>query len=135
MADPRPSVTRFVRAVVRAEIARGGDARDLDVAGRILNRLREDLGKLLGPAGIDVLLSRSLVLARRVHPVLAGVTTGPGGTLEGLGDVARDGAAIQEAVTAILSHFVELLVLLIGEELAMRLVRDVWPAAVEEETK
>jgi hypothetical protein len=134
MIEPRPTVTRFVRAVVRVEIARGGGAHDLDVVQRILTRLHHELGKLLGPAGFDVLLARSLVLARRAHPVLAGITAGPGGVLAGLDDVARDGDALREGAVAIVSHFVELLVVLIGEDLAMRLV-DVWPAAAEEEKR
>jgi len=132
MIEPRPSVTRFVRAVVRAELARGGGAHDSVVAQRIMMRLHQELGKLIGPIGFDVLLARSIVLARRAHPVLAGITAGPGGALAGLDDAARDGIALQEGALAIVSHFTEFLVMLIGEDLAMRLVRDVWPAAEEE---
>jgi hypothetical protein len=135
MVDPRPSVTRFVRAVVRVEIAHGGGAQDPDVARRIIERLHQDLVKVIGPAGFDVLLARSLVLARRAHPALAAVTPGPGGVLAGLDEAARDGVALQEGVMAIVSRFIELLVVLIGEDLAMRLVRDGWPAAAEEEKK
>ena len=36
---------------------------------------------------------------------------------------------------AIVAHFMELLAVLIGEDLAMRLLRDVWPAAAEEEER
>jgi hypothetical protein len=133
MTEPRPSVTRFVRAVVQTELERDGGARDFDVAQRILMRLHEQLGKLIGSAGFDVLVTRALVLARRAHPALAGVTAGPGGTIAGLDGAAGDGGALREGATAIVAHFIELLVILIGEDLAMRLVRDVWPAAEEEE--
>lgn len=63
MLQPRPSVARFVRLVVRVELARGGGAKDSDIAQRIISRLHPELGKLIGPAGFDVLLARSLVLA------------------------------------------------------------------------
>ena len=134
MNEPRPSVTQFVRAVARVEAERGGDA--LGVAPRIVKRLHDKLGKLVGGGGFDVLLARSLVLARRTHPVLAAVTAGRAGTLTGL-DVAppEDAAALQEGATAIASHFIELLVVLIGEDLAMELLRDVWPEATKEEAR
>jgi hypothetical protein len=124
-----------VRVVVRAEFARSSDANDSDVAQRIIFRLHSGLGKLIGPVGFDVLLARSLVLAQRTHPVLAGITAGAGGTLAGLDEATRDAAALQEAAMAIVSHVIELLVVLIGEDLAMRLVRGVWPEAAEEEKR
>jgi hypothetical protein len=132
MIEPRRSVTRFVKAVVRAEVSRGGGVEDSRVAQRITMRLHKELGNLIGPAGIDVLLARSVVLARRAHPVLAGITAGPGGALAGLDDAALEGAELQEGAMAIVSHFIELLVSLIGEDLAMDLVRTVWPVAAEE---
>ena len=98
-----------------------------------MTRLRQELGKLIGSAGFDVMLARSLVLARRTHPLLTGIMVVPGGTLTGFDQTARDPGALQESMAAVVSHFIELLVNLIGEDLAMRLVRDVWPAAAEEE--
>jgi len=133
MIEPRPSVTRFARAVARAELAVGGGAHDSDVAQRIAMRLHKALGKLLGPAGIDVLLARSVALARRAHPVLAGVVAGSGGTLAGLDDAALQGPELEAGAAAIIAHLFELLVVLIGEDLAMGLIRSVWPAADKEE--
>jgi hypothetical protein len=116
---------------VRAEPARGGDGSDAEVTSHIIARLRQELGKLIGPAGFDILIARSLVLARRAHPVLAGVTAVPGGTPAGLDDPALD----EVALIALVANFIELLATLIGEDLAMGLVIDVWPAAAEEEKK
>jgi hypothetical protein len=135
MIEPRRSVTRFVKAIVRAEVSRSGGVEDSRVAERITMRLHKELGKLIGPAGIDVLLARSVVLARRAHPVLAGITAGPGGALGGLDNAALEGAELQEGAMAIVSHFIELLVSLIGEDLAMDLVRTVWPVAAEEQDR
>jgi len=95
-------------------------------------RLHLELGGLIGAAGFDVLVARSLVLASRGHPVLAGISAGSGGTLLGL-EALGDRAAAEEAAISIVAHFIELLSVLIGEDLALRLVRNVWPAAAEEE--
>jgi hypothetical protein len=130
---PRPSVTRFVDAVARAERADGAD--DFDVAERIMKRLYQQLSKVVGPAGFDVVLARSIVLARRAHPALSGITAGAGGVLRGVDDAARDRLALQGGALAIAEHFVELLAVLIGEDLAMRLLRDVWPRVAEEHKK
>jgi hypothetical protein len=126
---PRPSVTRFVGAVVRAELARGNGPRERDVVPRIVAELHHRLAKLIGSAGFDVLLARALVLARHSHPSLARVTAGPDGALVGLDEVAADHAADQDEAVAIVSNFMDLLASLVGEDLAMRLVRDAWPTA------
>ena len=122
MIEPRPAVRRFAASVVGAAIARGDDVQ------AITARLRESLSDLVGAAGFDVLLGRSLVLARRVHPFLAAVAPGADGALTGL-DKGLDLASVEQGTVTIVSHFVELLAVLIGEDLALHLVRDVWPEA------
>jgi len=112
---------------VSAELALG--AQDSDVAQRILARLRNGLEKLVGSAGFDVLLARSLVLAKRTHPALVDVTVGPDDKLSGLNAVARDGVGVDEGAMPIVAQFIELLVSLVGEDLGMRLIRDLWPGA------
>jgi hypothetical protein len=134
MIETRPSLARFANAIVRAERARDG-GHDSSAVQRVMTRIHSELGKVLGPAGVDVLLARSVVLARRAHPVLAGITAGPGGALAGLDEAALQGAALQEGSVAIVAHFIELLATLIGEDLAMGLVRNVWPEAVEGEER
>jgi hypothetical protein len=122
MIEPRPAIRRFVTSVVGAAIARGDDPLGITA------RLYESLANLVGPAGFDVLLARSIVLARRAHPILADVGTASGGMLSGLGAIT-DPVSVQQGVAAVVSYFVELLAVLIGEDLAMHLVRDVWPEA------
>jgi len=92
-------------------------------------------GALASGETVDALLRRSLVLARRAHPALAGVSVSSGGILVGIDNTPRGGAALQEGAIAIVSQFIELLVVLIGEDLAMLLVRDIWPLAAEEDKK
>jgi hypothetical protein len=122
-----------VSAIVQSELAQE-DARAVDVVQRALVRLHSELGGLIGASGFDVLGARSLVLARRAHPVLAQITAGSGGTLVGL-EALGDAAAAEEAAISIVAHFIELLSVLIGEDLAVRLVCNVWPAAAEEENQ
>jgi hypothetical protein len=130
--QPRASVTRFVRAIASAELARA-DAAPSGASRRIFVQLHDALWKLIGRDGFNVLVARSIVLARRTRPHLAGVAVGPGGTLTGLDDAApRSGSArveLDEDVLAVVAQLLELLCLLIGEDLAMRLVRDAWPGA------
>ena len=57
MVEPRSSATRFASALIGAERARDG-GRDSDVVQRIMKRIHLELGKVLGPAGVDVLLAR-----------------------------------------------------------------------------
>ena len=135
MSEPRPTVTRFVQAAVRVELERGSGVQESDVAEQVMRRLYQELAKLLGPEGCDALLRRSLVLARREHPALAGVSVSSGGTFVGLDNIPREGTALREGAIAIVSQFIGLLVVLIGEDLAMLLVRDIWPLAAEEEQK
>jgi hypothetical protein len=129
MTEPRRSVILLVQAAARAERGDGDGVRDSDVAQRILTKLHRDIGKVLGSLAFDVMLGRSLALARRAHPVLTGVTVGPDGALSGL-----DGAAGGDAM-AIVAQFIELLIVLIGEDLAMLLVRDALPGATEEKKR
>jgi len=96
----------------------------------MLQRLYRELGKLIGSLAFDVLLARSVVLARREHPALASVASGPGAALSGLEGAD---ASLSASALGIVFHFVELLVALIGEDLALRLVQDAWPAVVVEE--
>lgn len=132
MLEPRSAVSQFVKVVARVELARGGGAKEHDVAQRLTKRLNAALVKLVGPGGFDVLLARALVLARRTHPLLKGITSTSGGALSGLDEPTRDAAELREASLAIVAYFIELLAQLVGEDLAMRLVRDVWPGEAEE---
>jgi hypothetical protein len=135
MLEPRPAVTDLVRVIARAERATSTGAFDSHVAQRILTGLHRELGKLIGSAGFDVLLARSLVLARRAHPSFAEISAEPGGKLAGLDASAADPAGREEDPLLIVAYFIELLATLIGQDLALRLVRDLSTATTQEEKK
>jgi hypothetical protein len=123
MNPPRPSVTTFARSLVAAELAADpGDV--LGLGDRVVARLDGALGRLVGTAGLDALVSRAIVLARRSCPALAGVVAVPGGRIGGFREslAGQDRAAIESAAETLVSHFVELLVVFIGEDVGMRLV-------------
>jgi hypothetical protein len=125
MKAPRRWIVRFATAVVASELARAGSPADAaGVAQRIAGKLRGSVGRLVGPIGFEVLLARSLVRARRMTPVLAGVTVGPGGALFGLG--TGDQEATRTQAVALLSNFIELVAILVGEDLLLRFVRRGW---------
>jgi hypothetical protein len=126
MASPRLSARRFATAVIAVEYARQDDTPS--AAGeRITKAIHGRIGKVVGSGGFDVLLKRSLALATRNHPVLAGMSVGERGSLVTAHEPAPDPVAMRTAVAALLATFVELLAELIGEDLAFRLVGDAWP--------
>ena len=74
-------------------------------------------------------------LAQAEVPALERVTvdalaTGAEGGLHGVREFARasgDAGAAEAGLSAILAHVIGLLVTFIGEDLALRLIRDAWP--------
>lgn len=124
MPQPRPSAIALARATVASELAHEGGG-----LGGVLTKAEAKLGRLIGPAGFDVLLARSLTLAARERPALANVSTSTGGRLEGLPETKHE---LEECTAALLSHLCELLMKFIGEDLATRVFRDVWPPATDD---
>lgn len=91
-------------------------------------QLATHLARLIGDAGVQLLLKRSVVLASKQLPWLVG---GPpsASSLSGLRTALeqQDRESITEAFIAVLSAFVGLLERLIGEGLVERLLGEVWP--------
>jgi hypothetical protein len=101
----------------------------LPTAFRACEKLRPPLATLLGNAGFSALLSRALALATMEVKWLGVVTVDAGGALEGL---AEPQATISPAESArggvvLLAQLLGLLATFIGEDLTLRLVREVWP--------
>ena len=92
-------------------------------AMRVFERLRVALARFAGSDSFASLVRRAFVLARADEPALDQVSIKANGSLEGLDQITSD------AVVAIISHFLGLLVTFIGEPLTLRLVREAWPDA------
>lgn len=128
-----PSESR-IHESVRVWLASEGDlgqtSADLcDALQRVLARLVDRLGRVLGENGIRAILARSIRLRLANHPGFRDFTLDKGdlstrfvACLQDLpADVARD------AAVAVLITFVEVLVSLLGATLVWRLLDDIWP--------
>ena len=126
MIEPRPSAVVLAAAIVAAETSGvdGESGRSTATEEVVMTKLRANLGKLIGPKGFDVLLERALALAKKREPLLLKVTVDAGGALRGLEDQPSE---VKQAFVVVLSHLLELLIRFINEDLAARIVRDVWP--------
>jgi len=98
-------------------------------ACRVAEKLRPHLATLMGNLGFRALLSRALALANAEVPWLRAVHVNADGSLEGLDELGAqvDPDEIFEGCVALLAQLLGLLVAFIGEDLTLRLVREVWP--------
>ena len=106
------------------------DASAADGASRVWAKLSARLARIFTAAGCDALATRAIYLAQADFPVLVALG-GPSLGLEGLPRALAetDQTEAFEAATAILGNVIALLITFIGEELALRAIRDVWPGA------
>ena len=134
MAQIPPRLFDFARLLLRREADKDSDdpsAGFLGALDRACGALHDRLAPLISSAGFQTLIGRAVQLASRDFPFLANVTvaTNTRCSLSGL-PVAVEGRAPEEvadALTAVLAHFIWLLVIFIGENLGLRKVREVWP--------
>ena len=94
-------------------------------------RLRPYLTSLMGKDGFHALLSRAVSVAQSEVAALSSVTVSPDGslstTLHGA-EVSEDSHEAAEGGVVILAQLLGLLVAFIGENLTLRIVRDLWPS-------
>ncbi len=107
-----------------------------EAAARADARLRGRLADLIGTTGYTTLVARAVRLAQAEVPALSRITidageTGAEGSLRGVRDLAQasggDPGATEAGLRAILAHVIGLLSTFIGEDLALRLIREAWP--------
>ncbi len=92
-------------------------------AFRVLDHLGTALARFAGSDGSASIVRRALALASADDPALRQVSVNGNGSLEGLEQVSGD------AVLAIVTQFLGLMVTFVGEPLTLGLVRDAWPDA------
>jgi hypothetical protein len=139
MANPPAEAVDVARRVLEHE-ADGSDPADrAEAVQTVFLRLGDHMRDLLGSRGVVALVGRALNLARRQHRGLAGVTLSTElpatfvGLAEALANETPEGAT--EAGNSILAHFLHLLIILLGDELAMQPVRTLWPHATSSVTE
>ena len=98
-------------------------------AFQVVERLRSPLATLMGKAGFRVLVSRALGLAGKEVPWLRTVHVKADGALEGWEELQPqlDPEEWRAGGLALIAQLLGLLVALIGENLTLQLVREVWP--------
>jgi hypothetical protein len=132
MSQIPPRLSDFAQRLLRHEADKGDESSGFAGAlDRACGALHDRLAPLISSAGFQTLIGRAVQLASRDFPFLATVTfatntrcslSGLPGALEG-----RAPDEVADALTAVLAHFIWLLVIFIGENLGLRKVREVWP--------
>ncbi|MCO6430791.1 MAG: hypothetical protein J5J00_08010 [Deltaproteobacteria bacterium] len=89
-------------------------------------KLRLYLTQFIGEAGFNALLSRALARGRSSCSALQEFKITDQGLLEGNEHISS--AQVIEAQEVLLGELLALLVLFVGEELTLRLLRDLWPS-------
>jgi hypothetical protein len=105
----------------------------LDAAERACQKLGRRLARLVTVVGYQSLLARALHLAEGEFPFLEGVR--PGVTEDACFDGLRaktegiNAVMLRTALMTVLAQVIGLVTTFIGDDLTLRLVRDVWPDA------
>jgi hypothetical protein len=94
---------------------------------RVCEKLRPELATLMGRTGFHALLSRALAMARREVDWLGTVTLTEDGSLGGEGLEKPSAEELAEGSKLLVAELLGLLEAFIGENLTVRLVREVWP--------
>ena len=130
MSRAAPKMRDFAERLIAYE-TRGSKSSETKtpVACLVIDKLRPQLATLMGNIGFRALLSRTLALSNPEFPWLRAVHVKAEGSLEGLEELGSqvDPDEIFEGCAVLLAQMLGLLVAFIGEELTLRLVREVWP--------
>jgi hypothetical protein len=134
MVPPSPKLVELARRIVEQEAGRSPDpAASAAAVETACRRLKAHLLDLLGSGGVSALFRRALHLAQREQPLLAGVGVSEDSAVcftrltESLAASTDEEAT--SAAAAVLTHMLDLLVVLLGEELGMKPIRKLWPRA------
>jgi hypothetical protein len=112
------------RLLTYESVAGNGSEHTEIVAFRVCERLRQPVIRLAGAAGFRSLFSRALILARAEVPSLSAVQVAPDGSLQGLNELASqtDMDQAREGGVLLITHFLGLLVRVVGEAVTSQLV-------------
>ncbi len=124
MEKPSQTIRELASRLIAAE-ASAGTGPDVHGPTLVCEKLQVSLIRFAGVDAFTTLIRRALAMSREEIPALKNVKVGPKGCVERLDLVAADGGI--ESGAAIIANLLWLMVTFIGEDLAMRLVKDVWP--------
>jgi hypothetical protein len=123
------STVRDVARLLSAYEARRSKSSKATAAFPACEKLRPHLTTLVGNAGYHALLLRGLTLAGAEVNWLRAVQVKADGSLPGLEELHAklDPAEFAEGRAVLLAQLLGLLVAFIGQNLTLRLVREIWP--------
>ncbi len=121
------------RLLIYEANARNPSQQERSTALRVYEKLRQSLVALAGTAGFQSLAARALTLARSDAPSLSAVRVTAEGILQGMTGTEPplnlDEDRLHEGEVIFISRLLGLLLIFLGENLTMNLIRDVWPDA------
>lgn len=91
---------------------------------RVYERLRQQLGALVGVGGFQVVAARALALAKSQSPRLGAVQTAANGALRGLDEVEAGADESGEAGIVVIAELLGLFLTFLGETTTLRLMED-----------
>jgi len=129
MSRVTPKLRDFAERLIACE-TRGNKSSETKTpaASLVAEKLRPHLATLIGNIGFRALLSRALALAYAEVRWLRAVHVKADGSFEGLDEFAAqvDPEESFEGCVVLVARLLGLLVTFIGEDLTLRLVREVW---------
>jgi len=130
MSRATPKMRDFAERLIAHE-TRENKSSETKTSGPFLvgEKLRPHLAPLMGNVGFRALLSRALALANAEVPLLRAMHIKADGSFDGLDELGAqvDPDEIFKGRVVLLAQLLGLLVAFIGEDLTLRLVREVWP--------
>jgi hypothetical protein len=132
MSRVSPQIRDFAKRLIVCEANGNKPAKPKATDGfMVCEKLRPQLATLMGNGGFRALLSRALALASVEVPWLRAVHVKPDGALGGLEELSAQLNLDKffEGNVVLLAQLLGLLVAFIGENLTLRLAREVWPKA------
>ena len=130
MSRATPKSRRFAERLIAYEtVDKEPSDSKIPAACFATERLRPHLAILIGRVGFSTLLARSLAFSITGFPWLRTVNVKNDGSFEGFDILAAqvDSDKLVEGCVDILANLLGLLEAIIGEDLTLGLVRDVWP--------
>ncbi len=130
MSRATPQMRNFAKRLMTYEtLGNKSSQTQIPAAFQVSEKLRPHLATLMGNAGFRALLSRALAVANAEVPWLRAVHVKADGSLEGLEELHAqlDPDEFLEGRVVLLAQLLGLLVAFIGENLTLRIVREVYP--------
>ena len=131
MSSAPPDVLALARVLLHHEGAGRRAEQSVEATERVLQRLAERLGPLVGAAGFHMLLQRALKRTSAERAWLGAIELDPDSPwrLDGAADAVRDMTPEEaaSAAAALLAELVGLIARFLGADMAIRLVRQSFP--------